>query len=80
MDIKRTRLTRCAQRSRRWPWPEPPRRGPAEAKPKPKPTTTVVGHLIAFNDFHGAIDPPTGSGGLVNGTPGRWRGVPRPLR
>ena len=26
-------------------------------------------NLIAFNDFHGAIDPPTGSGGLVNGTP-----------
>ena len=40
--------------------------GPAEAKPKP---TTVVGHLIALNDFHGAIDPPTGSGGLVNGSP-----------
>jgi hypothetical protein len=26
-------------------------------------------NLIAFNDFHGAIDAPTGSGGLVNGTP-----------
>ena len=25
--------------------------------------------LVAFNDFHGAIDPPTGSGGLVNGVP-----------
>ena len=27
------------------------------------------GHLIAFNDFHGNIDPPIGSGGLVNGNP-----------
>ncbi|MFL6142045.1 MAG: bifunctional metallophosphatase/5'-nucleotidase [Labedaea sp.] len=27
------------------------------------------GRLVAFNDFHGAIEPPTGSGGLVNGTP-----------
>ncbi|BCB86857.1 bifunctional metallophosphatase/5'-nucleotidase [Phytohabitans suffuscus] len=30
---------------------------------------TVKGNLLGFNDFHGAIDPPTGSGGLVNGTP-----------
>jgi 5'-nucleotidase len=30
---------------------------------------TVKGHLLAFNDFHGAIDPPTGPGGLVNGAP-----------
>ena len=29
----------------------------------------ATGHLIAFNDFHGNIDPPTGSGGLVNGNP-----------
>jgi 5'-nucleotidase len=35
----------------------------------PKPPKTVTVNLIAFNDFHGAIDPPTGSGGLVNGTP-----------
>jgi 5'-nucleotidase len=27
------------------------------------------GHLLGFNDFHGAIDPPTGSGGVVNGNP-----------
>lgn len=27
------------------------------------------GNLLAFNDFHGAIDPPIGSGGLVAGTP-----------
>src|SRR2546423_4647017 len=27
------------------------------------------GHLIAFNDFHGNIDPPPGSSGLVNGNP-----------
>ena len=25
--------------------------------------------LLGFNDFHGNIDPPTGSGGLVNGVP-----------
>jgi 5'-nucleotidase len=30
---------------------------------------TAKGHLIAFNDFHGNIDPPVGSGGLVNGNP-----------
>ncbi|CAM3590181.1 bifunctional UDP-sugar hydrolase/5'-nucleotidase [Kibdelosporangium persicum] len=27
------------------------------------------GRLLAFNDFHGALEPPTSSGGLVNGTP-----------
>ncbi|MEH1017445.1 hypothetical protein V6U90_30695 [Micromonospora sp. CPCC 206060] len=27
------------------------------------------GNLLAINDFHGAIDPPTGSAGLVNGVP-----------
>ncbi|HEX6682074.1 MAG TPA: hypothetical protein VF062_04740, partial [Candidatus Limnocylindrales bacterium] len=26
-------------------------------------------NLLAFNDFHGAIDPPVGSGGLVVGNP-----------
>jgi len=31
--------------------------------------STVTGSLLAFNDFHGNIDPPTGSGGLVNGVP-----------
>jgi 5'-nucleotidase len=31
------------------------------------PTTTL--DLLAFNDFHGNIDPPIGSGGLVMGTP-----------
>jgi 5'-nucleotidase len=38
---------------------------PADAK-QPK---LVTGHLLAFNDFHGNIDPPTGSGGMVLGTP-----------
>jgi 5'-nucleotidase len=42
---------------------------PAEAKPKPPANKTVTGHLIALNDFHGAIDRPTGSGATVNGTP-----------
>ncbi len=31
--------------------------------------TVIKGRLLAFNDFHGALDAPTGSGGLVNGTP-----------
>ncbi|MFD0594581.1 hypothetical protein ACFQZ4_20930 [Catellatospora coxensis] len=30
---------------------------------------TAYGNLLAFNDFHGAIDPPTGSGAAVLGTP-----------
>lgn len=29
----------------------------------------VKGKLLSFNDFHGALEPPVGSGGLVNGTP-----------
>ena len=40
---------------------------------------TVKGNFLGYNDFHGNIDPPTGSGGLVNGTPGRRRRVPRHL-
>jgi 5'-nucleotidase len=31
--------------------------------------SAATGHLIAFNDFHGNIDPPGGSSGLVNGNP-----------
>ena len=31
--------------------------------------STVKAQLLGFNDFHGNIDPPTGSGGLVNGVP-----------
>ena len=42
---------------------------PAQAHGKDPSPKTVTVNLIAFNDFHGAIDPPTGSGGLVNGTP-----------
>ncbi len=42
---------------------------PADARHAPKPTPPLTGHLLSFNDFHGQIDPPTGSGGLVNGTP-----------
>jgi 5'-nucleotidase len=30
---------------------------------------TAKAHVLAFNDFHGNVDPPAGSGGLVNGTP-----------
>src|SRR6478735_6003644 len=43
--------------------------GPAQAHGKPPAPKTVTVNLIALNDFHGAIDPPTGRGGLVNGTP-----------
>jgi 5'-nucleotidase len=39
----------------------------SDAPKRPPPTTTA--HLLAFNDFHGNIDPPTGSAGLVNGVP-----------
>ena len=42
---------------------------PAQAGGRHPTPRTVTVNLIAFNDFHGAIDPPTGSGGLVNGTP-----------
>ncbi|GAB3139772.1 bifunctional metallophosphatase/5'-nucleotidase [Micromonospora sonneratiae] len=31
--------------------------------------TLVRGNFLSYNDFHGAIDPPTGSGATVNGTP-----------
>ncbi|MFG1607286.1 bifunctional metallophosphatase/5'-nucleotidase [Actinoplanes sp. NPDC049265] len=30
---------------------------------------TVKGQFLSYNDFHGAIDPPAGSGAAVNGTP-----------
>jgi 5'-nucleotidase len=30
---------------------------------------TATAHLLAFNDFHGNIDPPLGGSGLVNGNP-----------
>ncbi|WP_305789786.1 bifunctional metallophosphatase/5'-nucleotidase [Symbioplanes lichenis] len=30
---------------------------------------TVKGQFLSYNDFHGAIDPPAGSGATVNGTP-----------
>src|SRR5262249_2556529 len=46
--------------------------GPSPAAPKKPPPAkhdVIIGRLLAFNDFHGAIDPPTGSAGLVNGVP-----------
>jgi 5'-nucleotidase len=30
---------------------------------------TALGQFLSYNDFHGAIDPPGGSGAAVNGTP-----------
>jgi 5'-nucleotidase len=35
----------------------------------PDTTSTVTANLLAYNDFHGNIDPPTGSGGTINGVP-----------
>jgi 5'-nucleotidase len=32
-------------------------------------TDVVKGNFLSYNDFHGAIDPPTGSGATVVGTP-----------
>ncbi len=29
----------------------------------------ALGHLLSYNDFHGAVDPPGGSGATVNGVP-----------
>ena len=40
------------------------------ASHQPEQPATVSGTLLAFNDFHGNIDPPTGSGGLVATTAG----------
>lgn len=35
-----------------------------------KPTgRTALGNFLSYNDFHGAVDPPTGSGAAVLGTP-----------
>jgi len=37
---------------------------------KPDNTGNIAkARFFSFNDFHGALDPPTGSGGLVNGVP-----------
>jgi 5'-nucleotidase len=33
------------------------------------PFAEVKGQFLSYNDFHGAIDPPGGSGAVVNGTP-----------
>jgi 5'-nucleotidase len=37
----------------------------ASAAPKQTPAPPVNVQLLAFNDFHGALEPPTGSGGRV---------------
>ena len=44
--------------------------GAANRAGKPTPAPTVSGTLLAFNDFHGNIDPPTGSSGVVATTAG----------
>jgi 5'-nucleotidase len=38
---------------------------PSHGPDKPHKPQTVSGTLLAFNDFHGNIDPPNGSGGVV---------------
>ena len=38
--------------------------GAAKAKP-PKPSKTVSVQLLAFNDFHGNLEPPAGSSGRL---------------
>ena len=60
------------------PSPADARRRPTPARGRPRPgqpvsyataaAATVKGQFLSYNDFHGAIDPPGGSGG-VNGTP-----------
>ncbi|MGI5247468.1 bifunctional metallophosphatase/5'-nucleotidase [Dactylosporangium sp. CA-139066] len=42
---------------------------PAKVAFTQKAGPTVTAQLLGFNDFHGNIDPPTGSGGLINGVP-----------
>jgi 5'-nucleotidase len=42
---------------------------PAEAKKPKPPPPPLTGHILAFNDLHGQLDPPVGSGGLLNGIP-----------
>ncbi|GAA3843100.1 bifunctional metallophosphatase/5'-nucleotidase [Sphaerisporangium flaviroseum] len=40
--------------------------GPASAHPKPpKPPVTVPVRLVSINDFHGNLEPPTGSSGVI---------------
>ncbi len=39
------------------------------AKPDTNKGDVAKARFFAFNDFHGALDPPTGSAGLVNGVP-----------
>src|SRR5215207_10055733 len=46
---------------------------PVQAAPEFAPATvdyglpsTVKGQFLSYNDFHGAIDPPSGSGAVVN--------------
>ncbi|WP_238019051.1 5'-nucleotidase C-terminal domain-containing protein [Dactylosporangium sp. AC04546] len=42
---------------------------PAKVSFTQKTGPTAKAQILGFNDFHGNIDPPTGSGGLINGTP-----------
>lgn len=42
---------------------------PANVSFSQKTGPTTSAQLLGFNDFHGNIDPPLGSGGLINGTP-----------
>jgi 5'-nucleotidase len=44
----------------------PPEFAPVSATYGQAKGTTVKGQFLSYNDFHGAIDPPTGSGAVVN--------------
>lgn len=54
--------------------PQPKTPGPADLQPVGVTYDTASGKLVkgqflSYNDFHGAIDPPGGSGAAVNGVP-----------
>jgi 5'-nucleotidase len=42
-----------------------PTSGAAPREAKVRPVRTVDVQLLALNDFHGALEPPTGSGGRI---------------
>ena len=52
-----------------WPWPplapSPASRPPAAPPGVTRQRTTIDVQLLSFNDFHGNLEPPTGSGGRI---------------
>jgi 5'-nucleotidase len=43
--------------------------GGGQLRPRVERGGSIKGRILGFNDFHGALEPPVGSGGVVNGTP-----------